>query len=343
MESTDWINIARVSPIGKHRELLVKGCLVWLVLLGSLMTVASVGAAPPATLPPEDRVLPSSLELEQRLEPWCPGNCAVTVPFVAIYRNGIERLVFAASHHAFQTADPTMRAVEFGFNRIQAKVVILEGFPTAMGESPPQLVAEVHRYGTRDADEYSRGEGAYAGSLALARGIPFIGGEPTRAEQYEVLKAKGFTDADLAFNGLVGAYSQALRSGDMPDLTAGSVAKIYPTLADGIQAPASRGGLNLDAPSLAEFQDRYKELYGVDIVGDGEFPARIDGVNDVTRNGEQSRVNMMTRDRHLLGLIEKQLSEKHSVLVVYGGSHWATLSAALQARMGRPKITPFLR
>jgi hypothetical protein len=75
-------------------------------LLTVMLLMAAAAAAgdstPPATLPPEDHVQPSSLELEQRVEPWCPGNCAVTVPFVAIYRNGIERLVFVASHHAFQ-------------------------------------------------------------------------------------------------------------------------------------------------------------------------------------------------------------------------------------------------
>jgi hypothetical protein len=29
--------------------------------------------------------------------------------------------------------------------------------------------------------------------------------------------------------------------------------------------------------------------------------------------------------------------------IVYGGSHWATLSVALQERLGAPKVTPFLR
>jgi hypothetical protein len=66
-------------------------------------------------------------------------------------------------------------------------------------------------------------------------------------------------------------------------------------------------------------------------------------VNDPTRHGQQDRIGMMMRDRHLLGLIEQQLAEKHAVLVVYGGSHWATLSAALQERLGRPKIKPFLK
>ena len=75
-------------------------------------------------------------------------------------------------------------------------------------------------------------------------------------------------------------------------------------------------------------------MYGVDIVGDDNFPLRIDVVNDPTRHEQQDRIDMMTRDRHLLGLIEQQLVERHSVLVVYGGSHWATLSAALQERLG---------
>jgi hypothetical protein len=90
-------------------------------------------------------------------------NRAVGVPFVASYRKGIERLVFVGAHDAFQPNSPTMKAVKAGF---QPKIVILEGFPPAMGENPPSLVAEVRRYGTADADEYARSEGTYAGSIA---------------------------------------------------------------------------------------------------------------------------------------------------------------------------------
>lgn len=91
------------------------------------------------------------------------------------------------------------------------------------------------------------------------------------------------------------------------------------------------------------FRQRYRQTYGVDIVGDDEFLLRIDGVSDKTRHGEQARIDMMTRDRHLLGLIEQQLTETHSILVVYGGSHWSTLSTAFEKRLGKPKITPFLK
>ena len=197
-------------------------------LLVGIVLEAIVHAAPPLTLPSENRIQPSSLELERSVEPWCPGDCAVGVPFVASYRKGNERLVFVGTHHAFQPNDPTMRAVKAGFDQFQPKVVILEGFPTVMGENPPPLVAQANLYGTADADEFVRGEGNYAASIALARAVPFIGGEPTREEENQVLKAKGFTDADIAFSGLLGAYSQALRSGDMPDTSLKSLAKTYP-------------------------------------------------------------------------------------------------------------------
>lgn len=177
----------------------------------------------------------------------------------------------------------------------------------------------------------------YAASLALSRGISFVGGEPTQDEQTEVLKAKGFTDADIAFSSLLGWFSQALRSGDIPNTSAESLVQVYPKLAQNVM-----DHIHLEAPSLDEFRQRYKDMFGVDIVVDDKFQLKID-VGDSTRHGEQSRVVMMTRDRHLLGLIEQQLTEKHSVLVIYGGSHWSTLSAALEQRLGRPKITPFLR
>ena len=312
-------------------------------LLMGMLAGASVNATTPLTLPSEDRILSSSLELERKVEPWCPGDCAVAVPFVTSYRKGAQRLVFVGVRHAFQPNDPTMRAVKAGFDQFQPKVVILEGFPTVMGENPPPLVAQARQYGTADADEFVRSEVNYAASSALARAVPFIGGEPTREEQTQVLKAKGYTDTDLAFSALLGAYSQALRSSDMPDTSAESLAKMYPRLAENIKAPTNRGGSNLDAPSVEDFRERYKKMYGVDIVGDDRFPLRIDVVNDNTRHGQQAKVAMMTRDRHLLGLIEQQLAERHSVLVVYGGSHWATLSAALEKRLGKPEVRPFLK
>jgi hypothetical protein len=127
-----------------------------------------------------------------------------------------------------------------------------------------------------------------------------------------------------------------------PAACAGRCLTHYAQAAQALKLPLDHGGWNLDAPSLDEFRQRYRDIYGVDIVGDREFPLRID-VGDTTRHGQQSSVDMVTRDRHLLGLIEQQLAERRSVLVVYGGSHWATLSAALEKRLGKPAVTPFLK
>lgn len=290
----------------------------------------------------EARILPSSLDLERRVEPWCPGDCAVAVPFVATYHRNGESLVFVGVRHAFQPNDPTMRAVADGFASIQPRVVILEGFPTVMGESPAPIVAAAQLYGTADADEFARGEGVYAASIALGRGIPFVGGEPTRGDELHALKAKGYTDTEIAFSAMVGAYSQAFRSKDMPDMSLKSLLAYYPQAAEAVTLPWNRGGWNLPALPFADLQQQYRGLYGVDIIGDVGLPDRIDVVNDRTRHGQQSRVGGMVRDRHLLGLIEQQLAERKAVLVVYGGSHWATLSAALQERLGKPQVKPFI-
>lgn len=74
---------------------------LWALMCWMLM-VSSASAATPFTLPGDDRVLPSSLELERRTQPWCPRDCAVLVPFVAHYQKGSERLVFVGVRHAFQ-------------------------------------------------------------------------------------------------------------------------------------------------------------------------------------------------------------------------------------------------
>jgi hypothetical protein len=154
-----------------------------------------------------------------------------------------------------------------------------------MGENPPPLASEALRYGTADADEFARSEPMYAASIAMKRGIPFLGGEPTREEVLQVLKTKGFADTEIAFSGLLGGLSQALRSGDIPDTAPGSLINIYPRLVQELKLPFDHGGWNLDAPSLDEFKQRYRDLYGVDIVGDDKLPLRIDVVNDTTRHG----------------------------------------------------------
>lgn len=285
----------------------------------------------------DDLILPLSEELVRRTQPWCPNNCAIAVPFVATYRQGNEALVFVGTRHAYDPNSPTMRAVAEGFSIIAPAVVVLEAFPTNMGENPPPLVEVARRYGTAEADSSARGEWMYAASLALLRGIPFLGGEPTQEAQLVGLRAEGFTDSDIAFDAVLGWFSQSLGSKEVPDTSLASLNKIYPELVDIV-----RDQTGLEAPSLEEFQRRYKDLYGVDIVGDQQLGPRIN-IGDTPVRSRLRAARTMIRDRHILSVIEKQLSQRHCVLVVYGGGHWSILSEALEARLGKPEITPFLQ
>jgi hypothetical protein len=283
----------------------------------------------------DDLVLPLSEELVRRTQPWCPNNCVDSIPFVATYQRGDEELVFVGVRHAYDPNSPTMRAVAQGFSRITPAVVVLEAFPTTMGENPPQLVEVAQRYGTAGAEGFARGETMYAASLALARGIPFLGGEPTQEEQLSGLRAEGFTDADIAFDAVLGWFGQSLGSKEVPDTSLASLNGIYPELVEVV-----RDQTGLEAPSLEEFRRRYKDLYGVDIVGDPQFARRIN-IGDTPARARIRVARTTIRDRHILSVIDKRLSQRRSVLVVYGGAHWSTLSAALEARLGKPEITPF--
>ena len=174
--------------------------------------------------------------------------------------------------------------------------------------------------------------------LSPWRGVfRFWAGSQPEEEQLDGLRAEGFTDLDLAFDAVLGWYSQSLGSKEVPDTSLASLNKIYPELVDVV-----RDQTGLEAPSLEEFQRRYKDLYGVDIVGDHQLGPRIN-IGDTPQRARLRVARTMIRDRHILSVIENQLSQRHSVLVVYGGAHWSTLSEALEARLGKPTITPFLQ
>jgi hypothetical protein len=110
-------------------------------------------------------------------------------------------------------------------------------------------------------------------------------------------------------------------------------------LAVGASDPAVYGGLQ--SISFAEFSDRYRTVFGVDMKSDSALAGRSEPGTD-SPVALLNQTDMVTRDEHLLATIEKELASKKRVLVVYGGSHWTTLSQALHRRLGKPDIKPFL-
>jgi len=297
-----------------------------------LLAFMPIAAGQNATSTPTDAIPPWTLALEQRLQPWCPAGCVSEVPFTATYKKNGVVLVFVGTHHVFIPQNTTLRAVSSGFEEASAAIVIVEGFPTLMGENPGPLVEVANRYGHLGADDYAKSEAMYAASLALGHHIPFLGGEPTPEEQVRALESKGYTPRDICFAYLVGTLSQALRSGDIADTS-------DPRLTDAFarSARAFADQYKLEPMSFADFSVRYRSMFGVEVTHDAHLVERSEaGTSSQVALLNQS--DMVTRDEHLLATIERELALKRRVLVVYGGSHWTTLSGALSERLGKPKI-----
>jgi hypothetical protein len=311
-------NSGRIAP-------LPAAVLIALFLVSPALRAADTGEIPPW-----------SLALEQRLQPWCPADCATVVPFTATYTSKDRTLVFVGAHHVFTAANSTTRAIDAGFAASSPAILIAEGFPTAMGESPAPLVKHAGRRGTAEEDRFTRSEMMYALSLVIGRGIPFIGGEPTFEEQRRALEARGFSQADIAFAYLLGMLSQSVRSGDLAGAGDLRLAESYAQAAQGLADQ-----YQLRAPSVADFSARYRVMFGVEAAEDAHFVSRSDPGTD-SPVARLNRARMVIRDEHLLKTIESEMDSKRRVLIVFGGSHWTTLSKALQKRYGKPEITPFL-
>jgi hypothetical protein len=176
----------------------------------------------------------------------------------------------------------------------------------------------------------------YASSEAIVRGIPFMGGEPTRAGQAQALERQGFGPEDIAFAYLVRGLSQSVRSGE---LATPSDPRLAESFAQWSQAFSDQ--YQMPSLSFEAFNQRYRSMFGVELAHD---PALITRSEPGTPSPVAllNQTEMITRDTHLLATIETELASKKLVLVVYGGSHWTTLAQALQKRLGKPKVTAFL-
>jgi hypothetical protein len=308
------------------------GLLISWAMITTFGSIRLVQSAPPSE---QDLIPPYTIELERRVQPWCPGSCVTLIPFTATYKKDEYVLVFVGAHHLFTPQNSTTRAVDSGFAAAQPAIVIVEGFPAAMGENPPPLVEEARRRGTPAADDFARGEAMYAAGLALARGIPFVGGEPSREEQTQTLVREGYSPEDIFFAQLVGDLSQAFRAGDYANGSDPKLLNVYKFWSE-----ATARDFKLVPMPFEDFAARYRVVYGVDITGDTNLVQHAEaGTSNPAALLMQARA--VIRDKHLLATIENELALKKQVLVVYGGSHWTTLSRALQKRLGKPAIKPF--
>jgi hypothetical protein len=251
-------------------------------------------------------------------------------PFIVMYRSSAKVLTFVGADHVFTDHNSTIDSIRRAFMDTDPSMVIVEGVPTVLGRNPAPILQAVRRRGEPGADTYAKSEAIFAASLAMARNVPFIGGEPTLNEEIDGLVARGYVRDDVLFCVLLRSLGQARKSGAMP---AGNSSAFNTRFEQESGAVARMTGT--DARTEAQFVSDYLKIVGVDPISDTEMPSRADP-GTATLVQRMSADNMRFRDQHLLATILRELAANNRILVVYGSSHWTTLSQALEDWLGKP-------
>jgi hypothetical protein len=293
------------------------------LLFASLAATLAAGPSPGA---------PAAAEIPPYSEALARERGPTEAPFRVTYRSANKVLTFVGADHVFTRENSTVDVVRRAFDDLDPFVVIVEGFPTALGKNFAPIADAARRRERADADAFALSEAVFAASLALARDVPFYGGEPSLAEELDGLVAKGYERGNVQFAVLLRTLGQARRSGEMP---VGDPAAFTARFAREADAVARMAGT---APATeSQFVADYRRIVGVDPVSDDRMPRRYDpGTGTLLQR--MAADNMRVRDEHLLSTILEQLAAHDRVLVVYGSSHWTTLSRALETRLGKPKI-----
>lgn len=271
-----------------------------------------------------DLVQPYSPALERALFPQ-------ELPFLALYRRGQRTLGFAAVVHSSDPSSKTFGLISAAFTKLRPRSVILEGFPTMWGSNPKKIVEKV---GQPASGSYDLGEDMHAARLAVQSGAKVWGGEPTTSELAAHLTQLGFSREDIFFASLLGPLAQDLE------------ARVFSSPADPRFTVAYDRWAKLDAPQYGmtsppepqAFREWFRRNYGRTLEADTEWHTR-GGPGQAGKAGEIGRAANLQRDRRLFELATRLAQTNGPVLIVYGGSHLASLWRAFQASLGSPTIS----
>lgn len=292
-----------------------------------LLTGAALAAcaAPAARV---DLVQPYSAELAGAQEP-------DSYPYVAEHSRGGQRLAFVAAAHSSDAGSSTHREVRRAFDHIKPAAVIIEGIPSEWGENPASIVELARMTNDPTAEPYARGEAGFAASLALEAGVPFLGGEPSERVQTTALIGQGFSATDIFNTDLLKVLPQSIRGGEVASLGDAGFERVFRRWVLSLAAERD------DPPrvNLDDFARWYQVQYGVPYESDPLFDQRADPGAETTA-GRILRAQALIRDRHLLEVILRTVRERQRVLVVYGGTHRATLAKALSRELGPAVVWP---
>jgi hypothetical protein len=268
--------------------------------------------------PDAARLRDYSAEL-QAAEPFVP-------PFLARFARGRKSLHFAAVLHQTGLDSPTFKTVEEAFRRADPQLVVLEGLPTRAGPSPASFCAYAEKHA---ADGFAReGEIVYAAHLCLARGTPFLGGEPGAAEVHEAMRRLGYSTKDLMAFELLRFIPVWRRRGTLEADDFSRQAEA--SLRDSAWFEAA----GEERLTFAEFESWYGahgDLNKPYLQAEEGDLAPLKSGNWFERLSAELGV---LRDRSAVAAIAAALESADRVLAVYGGAHLAVARGALEAVFG---------
>ncbi|HAR44097.1 MAG TPA: hypothetical protein DCS07_15935 [Bdellovibrionales bacterium] len=261
-------------------------------------------------------------DVQNRSEPF-------ELPYAADFKSGPYFLTYIAVEHENDKSSPTFKLIENAFKHAKYDAVIIEGVPFERGASPSSILDTARR--TNRDNFFEMGEPGYAAILADSYKIPFFGGEPPEQEiKYEALKG-GLSGDDLVGFYFVRQVPQWFREKKLPKASPDVLYRGFSQLTC----------LDFNIPkdkclSFDSFKGWYSTANNKDFLTgfESEEAAPIrDGKYKTQRIAAQlGRI----RDRSILNAIITVLKKHKSVLVVYGGGHFATQLDALTDVLGKP-------
>lgn len=244
-------------------------------------------------------------------------------PYCAQFKKDDKRFSFIAAIHGTDKA--TYRLIEQEIRLLKPNVVVIEGTLTFDGLNPQEKIELMNK-----EKLWEKTEAFYAAKLALDNDIPFIGGEPLNRDIREVI-LRNFAIEDLAaFYCLRGITAKPKATFETASATFSSVAAGF--------------GQEFDYPcpfaSFAQIQAWFKKCHGRDMAEKDLTPDLV-----MPRTGDEALVSQKVsaevgrvRDIHLVQVIAQMVSEHKKVVLIYGGSHFATDHRSIEAMLGKPKF-----
>lgn len=262
-------------------------------------------------------------------EDWASADQPEQPNFKTVYTGCGKSLTFVAVEHSNDPASATYTLIENALKTDQPDIVILEGFPSAFGKSPQEMV-EFAKSVEGTAGDF---EPMFAIRLADEGDVPFIGGEPS---DEEVLKASA--RLEISASDVFGFYvlrqiDQWVQSGEAENHTDTALNGLIARF--GKEFSLATGVDQSELETVADF-DRFKAWYAAQNGFDYDAGYRPEDTwptspdTNRTTNRLSDQISDL-RDQHIQMTMAKALNEHDNVMIIYGFSHHLIHKPALES------------